>query len=175
MKGYYCPKAVTHAPSVYCKKWQQDEKIPTVWSMIKKHSAGIPSPDKYTGQPKKFGRGKFFSSKSKKVTEFEEIIKAAKKTPAPNSYKIKALPVGTKMPVLKCARITFIDDIKVEKKSIPGVGHYKANHNVNKPRTKCMPFSKVKKTLMDKYKQTSAPSPQTYEVTNADGLTMKRN
>ena len=65
INGYYVPKAVTDKGHVYCKKWNNNEKIPTLWTMIKKHGESVPSPDKYNGQSKTFGEGKFWSPKSK--------------------------------------------------------------------------------------------------------------
>ena len=43
------PKLQQNQMNVFCKKWNSNEKIPTVWGMIKKHAESVPSPDKYTG------------------------------------------------------------------------------------------------------------------------------
>ena len=32
IEGYYVPKAVTSKDHVFCKKWNSNEKIPTLWS-----------------------------------------------------------------------------------------------------------------------------------------------
>lgn len=110
IEGYYVPKAVTDKGHVFCKKWNSNEKIPTLWSRIKKHGESVPSPNKYLGHDKNFGAGKFWSPKSKRITEFEEIQKNAKKIPGPNHYKLKGLEPTTKLPLQKSDRISFVDD-----------------------------------------------------------------
>ena len=80
---YAVPKTVNKL-NVYCRQWKNNEKIPDLWTQIKKHGESIPSPDKYTSSRSKFGKGKFYSPKSKRVTEIDQIMKSAKKTPAPN-------------------------------------------------------------------------------------------
>ena len=66
IEGYQMPKAVTTLSHVQCKKWYNNEKIPTLWMRIKKHGESVPSPNKYIGHEKNFGAGKFWSPKSKR-------------------------------------------------------------------------------------------------------------
>ena len=66
IEGYKCGSPKIHKAHVYCKKWNSEEKIPNMWQQIKKHAESVPSPDKYTGQPKKFGKQNFFSPRSKR-------------------------------------------------------------------------------------------------------------
>ena len=65
IEGYVIDKKEFVPGNIQTKKWQ-DDKIPTMWDSIKKHSESIPSPDKYTGQTKTGKDGKFFCPKSKR-------------------------------------------------------------------------------------------------------------
>ena len=139
-----------------------NEKIPDMWASIKKHAESVPSPAKYTGQKKTFGKGKFFSPKSKRVTEFEEITRSAKKSPAPNQYKIKGLAPTSKLPVQKSGRLGFVDHARAQAKDTPGF--YKWDDKHTSKRAICLPQSKAKKDLMEKFKKDGSPSPQSYKV-----------
>jgi type III secretory pathway component EscV len=82
---------------------------------------------------------------------------------------MKELGPTTKLPVQKSERVSFVDDERARKQGMPG--YYKFKDDMIRERPIEYKFSKLKKTLMDKFKQTNEPSPVTYNITLSDNQT----